>query len=545
MERIFYFSGYRMKVFEWDDRELLGSFDFEPDDDGLASFEEFLRDSIPTTTKVLVDMIEEEFLSETIPHVNFWDRKLLIKRLVERHYREEDNVHVQVIGRNTKGRKDDQVLISALTNTGLLEPWLTRIDKYSVKVAGVWSLPLLMSRVFKAKFQGGDNTLVVTRQIRSALRNTYFRKGKLLLSRQAKFNQDIWENDTTEAFVSNLQRGTREIYNFLINQRVMENKEQLIVQCVVPESQIDEAIYLSKSDTSIEYKFTTLKQLFTHYKLGLAEEPGADVLMSYICSRESVFSDHYSTEEVTASFYGYLVDRIIRRSWEFSTLVFVTVAVLLALASIDIGEDRKRTEYQTATLTSEYDRFYSANQDELDSAAEILTSIGLIESLKDITEQTPQNFFIPLGRVLSDPIFDILQLERMEWKKYKILELQDIIRSHEAELAPTTSVYGEYTNPQDEVIQDTHSVQPLLKISGDVDRSELTYQETVERMNALSAALEAIEEVERVLVLQIPVDIRARSSFSDQVGVQDDVKLTTRNANRFELMIVLARKKHG
>ena len=545
MQRIFYFSGYRMKVFEWDERELLGSFDFEPDEDGLNSFEEFLRDAIPTTTKLLVDMIEEEFLRETIPHVNFWDRKLLIKRLVERHYREEDNIHVQIIGRNTKGRKDDQVLISALTNTGLLEPWLARMDKYAVKVAGVWSLPLLMSRVFKANFQGEDNTLVVTRQIRSALRNTYFRKGKLLLSRQAKFDQNIWENDTTEAFVSNLQRGTREIYNFLINQRVMENSEQLVVQCVVPERQIDEAIYLSKNDASIQYNFTTLNQVFSHYRLDAREEPRADVLMSYICSRESIFSDHYSSEERTASFYSYLVDRIIRQSWEFSTLLFVTVAVLLALASIDIGEDRKKTEYQTAALSSEYDRFYSANQEELDSAIDISKSIALIESLKEFTDQAPQKFFIPLGRVLSDPNFDILQLERLEWKKYKILELQDIIRSHEAELAPAATPYDQYSEPQDEGVEDTHSLQPLLKISGLVDTDALTYQETVERMNALSNALEGIDEVERVLMLRIPVDVRSRSSFSDQVGVQEQVKLAILNANRFELMIVLMRKKHA
>jgi len=551
MQRIFYFSGYRMKVFEWDARVLLGSFDFEPDDEGFKRFEEFLRDAIPITTKLLVDMIEEDFRRETIPHVNFWDRKLLIKRLVERHYREEDNIHVQVIGRDTKGRKDDQVLMSALTNTGLLEPWLARIDQYNVKVAGVWSLPLLTSRLFKSNFSGGDNTLVVTRQIRSALRNTYFRKGKLLLSRQAKFDQDIWENDTTKALVSNLERGSREIYNFLINQRVMESNETLVVQCVLPEDQIDEAIYLSSSTSTINYKFTTINRVFNYYKLGEVEPKGADVLLSYICAGESVFSDHYASEERTATFYGYLVDRIIRQSWEFSTLLFLTVAVLLALASIDIGEDRKRTEYEISTLNSEYERFYSANQNELDSAIEILNSIGLIDSILDITNQTPQDFFVPLGKVLGNPDYNILQLERMEWKKHTVVDLKEIVRAYEAELAPSATPYDQYSElaqyeeQYEEQNEDTHTLQAILTLSGQVNTQALSYQETVERMNLLAEELETIEEVERVLMLKIPVDVRARSSFSDQVGVRDREQIALTNANRFELLIVLARSKHA
>ncbi len=541
MQRIFYFSGYRMKVFEWDERQLLGTFDFEPDDEGFALFDNFLASAIPITTKLLVDMIEEEFLRETIPHVNFRDRKNLIKRLVERHYREEDNVHVQVVGRNTKGRKDDQVLITALTNTGLLEPWLSRLDAHEVKLAGIWSLPLLTQRLYKSHFHGGDNTLLITRQIRSALRNTYFRKGKLLLSRQAKFDHDVWEDDSTDALISNLERGSNEIYNFLINQRVMETGEFMQVHCLVPDEQIDEARDLSTNSLTMQYKFTRLSDIFAAYRLKNVAGKGADVLLSYLCSRESIFSDHYASEERTSTFYGYLVDRIIRQTWEIGTLVCVTAAVLLALGSIDLGQEQKEVEYQTMSLTSEYERYYKANQPKLDSANDILTSVDLISYFEIETGQTPQAFFVPLGRVLANPDFQILQIERYEWVKHSPAELREILKTISDDQSTAQLSYeeqyggGQYSDDN----LDVGALQPMLTISGRVDTGGLAYQETVRRMEALSVALEEIEEVEKVMVVRIPVDIRSPSSFSDQVGVEGREDVSTLDTSRFEFVIVL------
>jgi hypothetical protein len=43
IKRIFYYSGYRMKVFEWLDRELLGSCEFEPDEEGFEQFNDYLN----------------------------------------------------------------------------------------------------------------------------------------------------------------------------------------------------------------------------------------------------------------------------------------------------------------------------------------------------------------------------------------------------------------------------------------------------------------------------------------------------------------------
>ena len=88
MERIFYFSGYRMTVFDWDEKTLISSRDFLPNTAGFADFEYLLQQSIKMPARLLVDMIEEDFRRETIPHVNLFDRKGLINRLIDKHYRD-------------------------------------------------------------------------------------------------------------------------------------------------------------------------------------------------------------------------------------------------------------------------------------------------------------------------------------------------------------------------------------------------------------------------------------------------------------------------
>ncbi|MFT7246543.1 MAG: hypothetical protein ACI82A_003920, partial [Candidatus Azotimanducaceae bacterium] len=140
MERIFYFSGYRMTVFDWDGKTLISSRDFIPNTAGFADFEYLLQQSIKMPARLLVDMIEEDFRRETIPHVNIFDRRSLINRLIDKHYRDEPYVHAKVLDRSKVGRKDDRVILSALTNTALLAPWLERIDKHKARLAGIWSI---------------------------------------------------------------------------------------------------------------------------------------------------------------------------------------------------------------------------------------------------------------------------------------------------------------------------------------------------------------------------------------------------------------------
>ncbi|MDH5710160.1 MAG: hypothetical protein OEZ15_00640, partial [Gammaproteobacteria bacterium] len=75
MNRIFYFSGHRLTAFHWDGKKFQGACSFEPDAEGLNKFREYLQTTVKSPARLLVDVIEEDFRIETIPHVFGKDRK--------------------------------------------------------------------------------------------------------------------------------------------------------------------------------------------------------------------------------------------------------------------------------------------------------------------------------------------------------------------------------------------------------------------------------------------------------------------------------------
>ncbi len=150
MKRLFYFTGYRLSVLHWKGRELVGSSSFEPTESGLDNFRNYLRQTENISGKFLVDVIEEDFRNEKIPHVGSKDRNSVINRLIDRYYRSSrEYCYSEVIGRVKDGRKDDIVLIGAMTNPQLIQPWLSVLDECEVPLSGIWTLPLISKKLLK------------------------------------------------------------------------------------------------------------------------------------------------------------------------------------------------------------------------------------------------------------------------------------------------------------------------------------------------------------------------------------------------------------
>ncbi len=536
MERVFYFSGYRMTVFDWDGTDLFGSRDFQPDDAGFAEFEKLLKTSVNIPARLLVDMIEEDFRRESIPHVNFLDRRSLIDRQLQKHYREEDYVHARLIGRSKIGRKDDQVLLSALTNTGLLAPWLERLEEHDVRLAGIWSLPLLTEKLIRPMQSTEEHVLIVSRQVRSALRNTYLNNGKLLLSRQAKFDKDMWDREDFEGVMSNLERGTEEVYNFLLNQRMMSGSEKLHVHCIVNRDQLDEAELLSHPTDQVVYDFIPLEGLFESFGLTGCDGAGADALFSYLCTRKNPLYDHYAKDEQKATYYQYLVDRFVRNVTEIGSLVFVGAAVLLALKGMELDMQQENVTSDIAQLQMESDARFGDIQGELNNAGYVYDAVRLVEDIARDADQAPHQYFGALASVLSQPRYRPIQLLQMEWQKHTALEVQQLVHEHRSSLQ--TPDPNDPFGSDDVYFDDIPGVrQSTLLLRGNIKTSSLTYRETIAMMDDFVKDLEALDEIEVVLLVKTAADVRETQRFTDQIGRENShMEAAT---NPFEIIVVV------
>ncbi|HEX7028127.1 MAG TPA: hypothetical protein VF268_12870, partial [Gammaproteobacteria bacterium] len=143
MRHILYFAGYRMVLLRWHANSFKGMTEFEPDAKGYAAFARLLQEEVKKPVKLLIDIIEEDFRLETVPHLYGRDRAAFHARLANKYFRSYPHVHIETQTRQSTGRRDDVVLLSALTNPSLFEAWIDILYKYRIPLEGIYSLPLV------------------------------------------------------------------------------------------------------------------------------------------------------------------------------------------------------------------------------------------------------------------------------------------------------------------------------------------------------------------------------------------------------------------
>jgi hypothetical protein len=183
--RVLLVAGERAILYLFDGERLAQAYIFGADQPGLAQFNRCLAELPPAPLSVLVDMVEEEYRQETIPHVGASDRRAVLERKYARLFRGTQYCHALRQGRESEGRRDDRVLLTAVTRPELLTPWLALLNSHKVPVTGIYSLPILSERLLKKIGATGTNILLISLQKASGLRQTFFRDGQLKLSRLA------------------------------------------------------------------------------------------------------------------------------------------------------------------------------------------------------------------------------------------------------------------------------------------------------------------------------------------------------------------------
>lgn len=182
--RALFLSAQKAAVYHWRKGDLSASFLFDANTEGREFFARYLREAPNVPMYVLVDVFEEEFRVETIPHVFGGDREAIVARKKARLFRDTPYFHCVVQGRQAEGRRDDQVLMSAITNPPLLDPWLQLLDQNKVPVAAVTSVPMFSTRLLKLLPEvTGRNVMLISLHSISGLRQTFIQDGQFKMSR--------------------------------------------------------------------------------------------------------------------------------------------------------------------------------------------------------------------------------------------------------------------------------------------------------------------------------------------------------------------------
>lgn len=500
MKRLFYFTGYRLSVMHWKGKQLQGHSSFEPTEVGLEMFRSYLAQTEKIPSKFLVDVIEEDFRNETIPHVGSKDRNSVVNRLVDRFYRSSrEYSYSEVIGREKDGRKDDVVLIGAITNPQLIQPWLTIIDECEVPLSGIWTLPLISRALLKTIKATSGIVLLVSQQVNSNVRQSLFRDGRLISSRQSIINQDI--NDISGIGELALPEVNRTI-EFFRTQNLIGESESINLHVLGSEQQLISLSGSFKDDEKQKVSIHSISDVLD--KLGLKDVDAkfSDGVFSWLCVQQNLVASHYGEP---GSFRRYQ-NKLAATALYAASLLALVISVLLTEANIS---DAIEYEKSIILLNQEERNYKELYTKKFEDFEEVFQNAGVMTSAVDLAAQikrnsltSPLDFLITLSDIFSKESLSNIQIDKIEWKAISFNE-----KNVKASIANFTG------KPE---------VKNEAIITGRIDVPENDYRASIDYVQKIINHLIANPRVEAVEAVQLPVDLRSESRFATESG--SDIK---------------------
>jgi hypothetical protein len=535
MRRIFYFSGHRLTVFHWSRKALVGACSFEPDDEGHEKFRQYLVTSAKTPTSILLDVIEEDFRKDVIPHVYGKDRKAVINRLIDRYYRSSRQyTYTEIQGREKSGRKDDEVLLAAITNPELVRPWIRIIEECDVPLSGILSLPLISKSILPAIGVKKGPVLLVSQQVNSNLRQTFFKDGKMVSSRQSVINQDA-ENISNIGIYAKPE--IQRTLTFIRNQHQMEDSDVINVHILGSDSQIDSLNSVFVADQSNQYHVHRVKDI--SQKLGIKGLPDrfADGLFAWVASNNYKTTSHYGRREEFSRFYYSIASTALY----VASVAAIIISLLVTEANISDGMALKKSSALLQDRNNEFMRVYvdkyQAHEELFSNAGLMDAAVGLVNTIERNSQVTPLDFMLTLSDLLSNPLIGRIYIDKIEWTTRQADEVRD---RNSSKLDDSKAAY------RDTDVTSAAEVQHVAIVTGRIPVATNSYRDSVNHINNIISILRSNEYVTEVSAINLPVEVRPEKKFAaEDRPLADDKEASESNeGGMFSLRVIMRAHDH-
>lgn len=219
--RLLYLNTHLLSAYGWRRGYLVAEGSFSADPDDLARFRDYLRTNCRSQFQVLANVGEEGHQVEVIPYLRGRDRQILIRRKLSQLFFGTPLSTAISLGYEKTKRKNERILLSALTNPAHLEPWLTSLAEAEVALAGVYTLPQLSGCLLRKVHKLPERCLLLTMQDNS-IRESYVAKGETLFSRMAPI-----ANSSIAGIAAAFAAESIKLHQYLVGQRQISRNELL------------------------------------------------------------------------------------------------------------------------------------------------------------------------------------------------------------------------------------------------------------------------------------------------------------------------------
>jgi hypothetical protein len=482
-------------VYHWEDGGITDAFVFDADESGQAIFSRYLAETPLTPVYILVDIVEEEYRFETVPHVLGSDRRALIERKFTRHFRGTPYCHAITQGRETEGRRDDILLLTALMNPDVVAPWVRCCAERKVPVAGIYSLPILSKSLLHTIGAKSTHVLLVTMQNASGLRQTYFRDQEIKISRLARMPRL-----GTVPFAPHILGELDRLQRYLNSQRLL-TKPPLDIFILSHGDLLEDLTRQCRNTDAVRYHLLDVAGIAVRMGIqGALTTPFSDYLFAHQLLALKP-KNHYAREE-ERSYFKLHRTRIGMIAASFLILLGSTfwsgfnVINAISLKWQGLEAEQKANFYQS--------RFDVAKKGLPPTPVEpfdIKTAIDIVDTLAKHKAQ-PMEAMTRVSQVLNR--FANLQLEEIQWTATANPDAPP----GEGKPGGEASAPEPSPNPGG-----SFSYYHVAVIKGYISPFAGDYREALATVNRFADSLRALDSVYDVKVITMPLDISSEASL--------------------------------
>lgn len=221
--RLLYLNTHRLAAFLWQQGRLSSEGVFENNDDGLKLFSQYLDTHRRDRFALLANVAEEGHTHETIPFLRGADRQTLIARKIGQHFQGTPLATATSLGYEKTQRKNEKLLLSALTQPSHFDPWLQQLASAEAALAGIYSVAQLGGMLLKKLGLASNRCMLLTQQDHS-IRSSYLVDGQAHFSRMAPLT-----DSSIAGIASAYATESAKLHQYLVGQRQIGRDENIQV----------------------------------------------------------------------------------------------------------------------------------------------------------------------------------------------------------------------------------------------------------------------------------------------------------------------------
>lgn len=513
-------SAQKAAVYHWQNGRLGSSYLFDVNEDGRVNFERYLRESPNMPMYIMVDVFDEEYRRDTIPHVFGPDRTAILERKKARMFRDTPYQYTRVQGREPGGRRDDRIFLSAITNPGLVDQWTALLDKYKVPLAGIHSLPLFIESFINEIPEASDYMLVVSMQSISGLRQTFFQNKEFRISRLVQLPRY-----GTTPYRPYLEEEIEKIRRYLSSLRLVSTDEPLDIYFLLAGGLLDEMQQHYEDAQTTHYHFLDINQLANNAGLSL--------------SLNTPFSDQYFAHQflkrrqpnfyATSTNLRYSTLRNIRLSMLAASMLLLLSGIIWSGINFMGGLTLKQSSIAAENKTNFYQTRYNiargrlpktpVEPDDLKVAVEIAATL-------DKHKASPLLMIQTISKGLNH--FPDIKLETFQWSESTDPNMK-VGNSSRKTATRNQGVVG-YSNVAS---KDTgYLYYQIALVDGYLQPFDGDFRNAIKTINDFADNLKGMDSVHDVSIVSLPLDVSSSANLQGNTA-------TVKNEARFSLRIVL------